>query len=238
MLIDQIYSLTDELVIITKYDNDPNKNSHIPAILKSGDTFKVYTSLSSQFTDYKLGELIDYFMKFVDTDIEHHFELVDKDEFEKIRLETLKNDIKIKDTENNENDNFNIIKKELEIYGGSYVITPSNEIKFLIGACTTDEDYYYIFLTLSGHTGLGINLNFESCVGGFIPLIDNLLPKYYKRIQSFVINETIETLDPKTLRPGNEILRERIESMFEGNTEYVLFTPIYLFNKIRDEPAK
>jgi hypothetical protein len=231
-LIELINLLTDDLVIVTRYTEN---STHVPAILKHEDTYQVYTCLYSQYQEYSISELVDYFMKFVDTTIEYCFELVNKNEFEQLRLSTLKNEVSIMQKNPGNNENFDIIAKELEKYGGTYVLTMSQDVKFLIAACTSDEDYYYIYLNLNKSSEISIGLSFESCVGGFIPLIGRIEDKEYQRIQSFVINEAIETLDPKTLRPGYEVLQEKLEEEFNKSTEYVLFTPIYLIKNGKNE---
>jgi len=232
-LIDTINLLTDDLVIVTRYTEN---NTHVPAILKHEDKYQVYTCLYSQYQEYSISELVDYFMKFVDTTVEYYFELISINEFEQLRLNTLKNEVATMQKNSGGNGNFDIITKELEKYGGTYVITtPGHDIKFLIAACTSDEDYYYIYLILKRGIEVGVELSFETCVGSFIPLIDKLSEEDYKRVQSFVINEAIETLDPKTLRPGHEVLREKLEEEFNKSTEYVLFTPIYLLKENIDK---
>jgi len=223
-----INKMTEEDVIITLYRHIKN---HVPAIMKDGDICYIYTSILSNFSPYKyesIDELIDDFLKFIDFDEAYAIDMVKKSDFEKIRKVSISCDIAARSASQSD-ENYNIINKELEKYGGTYVLmTPSNKVEFLIAACSTDEDYYYVCLTVEG---IEIKLSFHTCVGGFISLIDKFDEKEYSRIQSYVLNEHIETLDPKTLRPGHEIITEKIEKEFKQDTINVLFTPIYL---IRD----
>ena len=220
-----IKSLTEDFVIVTRYGD---KNYHIPSILKYGNKYQIYLSIFSQFEDYSIDELIDCFLKFVNSNDEYYFDIITKKEFEELRKLAITNDV-IEKSSSPKDENFNIIVKELEKYGGTYVLFPhSNKVEFLIAACSTDEDYYYVCLTLNG---IEVNLCFQSCVGGFISLIDKFNEKDYKSIQNYILNEHIETLDPKTLKPGHEVITEHIRKEFDESTENVLFTPIYL---IRD----
>jgi hypothetical protein len=222
-----INTLTEGFVIVTRFFR--SGNYHTPSILKEGDKYQVYTCMYSQFDEYEsIDDLIDYFFKFVNLEDEYYFEIVLESDFEKMRKSSISSDIATKSVFKRLDSNFTIITKELEKYGGTYVITPSNTIEFLISACSTDEDYYYVCLIVKG---INIELSFHTCVGYFIPLIDRLNEEEYKNIQSYVLNEHIETLDPKTLRPGHKIITENIEKFFNESTTDVLFTPIYL---IRD----
>lgn len=62
---------------------------------------------------------------------------------------------KINDINDN---NLKLIKLFVDKNGGKYIKTPNGEIEYLIGASSTDEDYYYITVNND------IKINFISCV--------------------------------------------------------------------------
>jgi hypothetical protein len=231
-LIKLVNELTDEQVIIVKIknNNEPSCGLNGPSILKNGNQFKIYFNMLSQFETFdSIENLVDEYLNNFDWEEEDiSFNIVDINKFNELRRSTIKYDVWKKNEGIIKDKNFNAIKKELKEYGGSYVISVSREIKFLVAACANDEDYYYVFLVSKTGSEIGITLSFETCVGSFVPLKGRLKKKEYERVKDYVIREAIETLDPKTLKPGHEILKQKLEEEFKNSTEYVLFTPIYL----------
>ena len=107
----------------------------------------------------------------------------------------------------NEKD-FNVlkeIKQEVEMDGGSFV-SFYGDIFYLVGATSTDEDYYYLCLDKDAH------IVYESCVGVHKKLEQT--PKGFEKLLKEIKNNKSELL-------------KRIEDSVNGGID-VLFTKIYL----------
>jgi hypothetical protein len=110
--------------------------------------------------------------------------------------------------------NFFLIKKELERDGGKIVtfddFKSKDEIGLLIGAASTNEDYYYQY----------VDSNFKiqnmTCVGGYKVVEDKDIPKNLRKFQKDVIT-----------RANVNRIKAAIWKQFLKNAE-VFFTPIYL----------
>ena len=113
-----------------------------------------------------------------------------------------------------EKSNFFLIKKELEKDGGKIVtfdnFKSKDEIGLLIGAVSTDEDYYYQYVDSN------FKIHNMTCVGGYKVVENKDIPKNLRKFRKDVIT-----------RANVNRIKTAILEQFLKNAE-VFFTPIYL----------
>lgn len=108
--------------------------------------------------------------------------------------------------------NLKQIKKEVEEHLGGKFVTNGSEIFYLVAACATHEDYYYVCLDSKNKIG------FLSCVG-HIELIDEVCPDEFEYLVSLI-------------RGSNPALvAEHVKSVINKSEIDVLFTPIIIEGK-------
>ena len=105
--------------------------------------------------------------------------------------------------------NLKQIKKEVEETLGGKFVTDGSEIYYLVGACATHEDYYYVCLDKRG------NIRFLSCVGR-LEIVDDV----FKTDCSYLYNK-IRTQERNSLI-------NHIKNTIDKSEIDVLFTPIYI----------
>lgn len=134
-------------------------------------------------------------------DFEKHCAILTKSEIKK-RISDFINS-KLNDANNN---NLKLIKSFVDTNGGKYIKTPSGEIEYLIGASSTDEDYYYITVNDD------IKISFISCVGHIdvIELVNNGFSK---------LNDIIEN--------NPDLIVEKVKNIIDNSCE-VIFSGIYI----------
>lgn len=119
---------------------------------------------------------------------------IDCDVYQIINIDEIDNYIRhniqlsTQEHEKHENNNYHFIKDEIEKDGGKIVKFYDDEHGILISASSTDEDFYYNYITLEDD--LSLKMNFSSCVGGYEIVEDEELSEYAKRnvdnIQQFI----------------------------------------------------
>lgn len=113
---------------------------------------------------------------------------------------------------NKTENNMQLIKKEIEKKGGGYFeLDSGGDIGYIVGASSTLEDYYYVYIDKSN------NICFQSCVGK-IKYIGKNMPN-----NDFSVVDWLIKNDPKSL-----VIK--IKNVLQRNLD-VLFTSIYLNNK-------
>lgn len=120
---------------------------------------------------------------------------------EKIK-EAIKRDI-IKGLNSSKDNNIILIKKFVDKNGGKYILTPSNEVAYLVGASSTNEDYYYVvinknlkveFITCVAHIEVIDIKDLESNDFYILDYIIKNNPEHLVDIVKNTLNETIDVL--------------------------------------------
>lgn len=120
---------------------------------------------------------------------------------EKIK-EAIKRDI-IKGLNSSKDNNIILIKKFVDKNGGNYILTPSNEVAYLVGASSTNEDYYYVvinknlkveFITCVAHIEVIDIKDLESNDFYILDYIIKNNPEHLVDIVKNTLNETIDVL--------------------------------------------
>jgi len=224
-LLDLINQLTDETCIITHHREH---DSFIPALFRKELKYQIYMNMYSPWEEYEdVTDLIDRFFSYITDKDDYYFTIESVEYFNQRRRQSIENSVRVKE-ENGGDENYNTIRKELEQWGGTYVIAPSQHVKYLIAACESDEDYYYVYLQqINGN----IQLSMESCVGKNVGLL-NVLPKEdYEAVNDYLLDEALETRDAATNEYGVHIIYKKLKEEFDNVSEYILITPIYLLEK-------
>lgn len=116
---------------------------------------------------------------------------------------------------NKTENNMQLIKKEIEKKrGGYFELSNGGDIGYIVGASSTLEDYYYVYVDKSN------NIGFQSCVGK-IKYIGKNIPN-----NNFSVVDWLIKHDPKSL-----VIK--IKNVLQRNQD-VLFTSIYLNGKRYD----
>jgi len=213
ILLDFINLLDEDNCVITI----GKKSVFLPALLRRGPKYMVYLHQFSQFKNYEdVTDIIDEVIRYVpDEDFIEH-KLITLDEFYEIRLSQIKESIKSKldniDAPENATLKDIIINVDRDI--ATYVIA-NNEIKYLVGGVTTDEDWYYMYL-IQNKSELAVE--FDSCVGYYIPLHRYLPSEVYNKISLYTIADAI----------SNKNIAETSQWVYDkfNTTEYVPFTNV------------
>lgn len=107
--------------------------------------------------------------------------------------------------------NLKQIKKEVEETLGGKFITDGSEIYYLVGACATHEDYYYVCLNSKNQ------IRFLTCVG-HVDFINEICPNGFEYLISII-------------RGNNpELVVEHVKNIINNSEIDVLFTPIIIEN--------
>lgn len=106
--------------------------------------------------------------------------------------------------------NLKQIKKEVEETLGGRFITDGSKIYYLVGACATHEDYYYVCLNSENQVW------FLTCVG-HIELINETCPDGFEYLISII-------------RGNPESVIEHVKKAINNSEIDVLFTPIIIEN--------
>jgi hypothetical protein len=228
-LLELINEVDENTCIITHYRKD---NNFIPVLFRKDMEYQIYTNMYSPFEKYEdVSELIDHFLehfeKIEDKD-EYYFSLETVNYFEHRRIDLIKKSVEKKLRGEIIDTNFQKIIEEVNEMSATYVISPSRKIAYLIGACESDEDYYYVYLIQKNG---GIELTMESCVGSNIRLKGVLNDENYDRLSDYVISECLYTIDPKTQIHGYKIMEAELQKRFLENTEYVMITNIKIIQE-------
>jgi len=188
-----------------------------PALFRYDNTYQIYWNSLSQCREYNLEHLIeeyDRLLKILSGTFE--LKLVPKEDFYNLRRYQIKEDIENERNSKDEN-NLKSITRKVEKYGGTYVINNSKEIKLLVAACSSDEDYYYVYLDIKNGEW---HIEYDTCVGGFIPLKGVLPDCHYQKIINLIMEKA--RIDYK------ENLIKYIQECFEKLDSDMLFTSIYI----------
>ena len=102
--------------------------------------------------------------------------------------------------------NLKQIKREVEEKFEGNFITDGSRIFYLVGACATHEDYYYVCLDSKN------NIRFVTCVEK-IELINEIHPIGFEFLISII-------------RESSEIIVDYVKSIIDKSDIDVLFTPI------------
>jgi len=216
VLLDLLNQLEEDNCIITVGKG----SEYLPAVFRQGTKYQVYLNQFSQFKDYDdVTDLIDKIVKFTpDSDPDSDFieyEIISHEEFYQMRLNEIRKNIER--FENEEHSTLNRIRKDLERDFGTYVLTDCGNVKYLVTAISTDEDYYWVYLTQKKN---GIHVEYDSCVGGYIALHRYLPVEEYEKIR---LNHIKDALNEKNLLTTEMWFRDKMNS-----TEFVPLTNIRL----------
>ena len=111
--------------------------------------------------------------------------------------------------------NMQLIKMKIDKFrGGYFELSSGGDIGYIVGASSTLEDYYYVYVDKSN------NIGFQSCVGK-IKYIGKNMPN-----NNFSVVDWLIKNDPKSLVV-------KIKSVLQRNLD-VLFTSIYINGKKYD----
>ncbi|MCL2311220.1 MAG: hypothetical protein FWC41_01835 [Firmicutes bacterium] len=186
ILLDFLNLLEEDNCIITV----GKTSDFLPSVFRLGAKYQVYLNQFSQFQDYEdVTDLIDEIISIVCDDDFIEYKIISHDEFYQMRYNQIKNEItkRLKNINAIENNSLKDIITNVERDIATYVLA-DREIKYLVGAVTTDEDWYYTYLVQKGGD---IHLEFSSCVGGYIPLHRYLPAEEYRRLTDYVIEQAI-----------------------------------------------
>lgn len=119
--------------------------------------------------------------------------------------EAIKRDI-IKGLNSRKDNNIILIKKFVDKNGGKYILTPSNEVAYLVGASSTNEDYYYVVINKN------LKVEFITCVA-HIEVIDikDLEPNDFYILDYIIKNNPEHLVDIV-----KNTLNETIDVLFSG----------------------
>lgn len=119
--------------------------------------------------------------------------------------EAIKRDI-IKGLNSHKDNNIILIKKFVDKNGGKYILTPSNEVAYLVGASSTNEDYYYVVINKN------LKVEFITCVA-HIEVIDikDLEPNDFYILDYIIKNNPEHLVDIV-----KNTLNETIDVLFSG----------------------
>ena len=116
---------------------------------------------------------------------------------------------------NKTENNMQLIKKEIEKKrGGYFELSSGGDIGYIVGASSTLEDYYYVYIDKLN------NIGFQSCVGK-IKYLGKNMPN-----NDFSVVDWLIKHDPKSL-----VIK--IKNVLQRNPD-VLFTSIYINGKKYD----
>ena len=214
ILLDLINQLEEDNCIITL----GKENGFIPAVFRQGPKYQIYINQLSPYEDFEdVTDLIDDIISYVEDEDFLEYKLISHEEFGQLRISQLKEDVRNRrdNIDTSENATLKNIISNVERDIATYVVA-NGEVKYLIGAVSTDEDWYYMYLT---QKGCELQLEFSSCVGGHVPLHRYLPAEEYKRVTIYSIEQAISD-------KNIEVTSQWVYNKIFTTTEYVPFTRI------------
>jgi len=167
------------------------QNDFLPAVFRQDQKYQIYLHEFSEFKEYDdVSDLITEIMKYSNYEDFVEYKLVPCTEFYGMRLQSIKTDIKnrIENINVPENTSLKDIISNVERDIATYVIS-NGEVKYLVCAVSTDEDWYYMYLVVDG---LELKVEFSTCVGHYIPLHRYLPEEEYQKVINYTISKAIE----------------------------------------------
>jgi len=214
ILLDFLNQLEENNCIITV----GKRCDFIPAVFRQGTKYQVYIDQFSQFHDYEdVTILIDKIIRYVPDNEFIEYKLISIEEFGQKRINDIRNNIqkRLDNIDAPENQDFKNIISDVERDISTYVLA-DGKIKYLVGAVSTDEDWYYMYLIPKNAS---ISVEYGTCVGFYIPLHRYLPAEEYERVHDYTIT--------KALKEENlEKTKQWFYNKFVDTTDMVPFTNV------------
>jgi hypothetical protein len=204
--------------------DDEIRNDFLPAIGRYKDEYQIYINMYSPWKKYEnVDDLIEEYLSYDNSSEVVDYILVDVLTFNQLRELSINEKIeKIKKTA--PIGFYNDFYKNLELFGGTYVISDLH-IKYLFGVAITDEKdgYYYVFL--ENKDGISISSVKYNVYGGkpFIPLITLMNEENY---QNYINQEG--NIIKYHLENNMKIIQHIISTQFNSCNYMKLYGKLFL----------